>query len=109
MRCATMRLAWTPVHGHVIKPGKIKGEPVDRSCVQSTSQCLFARFSIVAHSLPCSCRPYTRNVCFSFARHYQTNESMPEALYAKLLAARNYRCAAVVFLGALPAAWDTLP
>lgn len=38
------------------------------------------------------CRPYEKDVIMSFARHYQTNESLPQELYNKLKAARNYRC-----------------
>ncbi len=38
------------------------------------------------------CRPYEKEVLLSFAKHYQTNESMPEELYNKVQAARNYRC-----------------
>lgn len=38
------------------------------------------------------CRPYEKDVIMSFARHYQTNESLPQELYNKLKAARDYRC-----------------
>ena len=38
-----------------------------------------------------ACRPYEREVIFSIARHYKTNETLPEELYQKIAATRNYR------------------
>ena len=37
------------------------------------------------------CRPYEREVVFSIGKHYKTNETLPEELYQKIAAARNYR------------------
>ena len=37
------------------------------------------------------CRPYEREVIFSIGKHYKTNETLPEELYEKIAAARNYR------------------
>ena len=37
------------------------------------------------------CRPYEREVIFSIGKHYKTNETLPEELYQKIAAARNYR------------------
>ena len=39
------------------------------------------------------CRPYEREVAFAIGKHYQTNESLPEDLYQKISASRNYRYA----------------
>ena len=39
------------------------------------------------------CRPYEREVAFSIGRHYLTNETLPEELYQKIIATRNYRYA----------------
>jgi len=36
-------------------------------------------------------RPYEREVIFSIGRHYKTNETLPEELYKKIAATRNYR------------------
>ena len=38
---------------------------------------------------------YHRATLDSFARHHESGEPLPEEMYKKLVAARNFRCAAV--------------
>lgn len=38
------------------------------------------------------CRCYHRPTLDSFARHFETGEALPEDLYQKLVAAKNFRC-----------------
>merc|ERR1712124_46982 len=35
---------------------------------------------------------YHKNTLMSFAKHYKTGETLPDDLYDKLVAAKNYRC-----------------
>ena len=40
-----------------------------------------------------ACRCYDRETLNSFAKHCETSEPLPEAMYDKLIAARTYRYA----------------
>lgn len=39
---------------------------------------------------------YERQCLFSFARHHETGEPLPEELYQKLVAARTYRAGSMM-------------
>ncbi len=57
---------------------------------KSTNSPLLPHLSMQT-ALPHLSRCYHRKTLYSFARHYESGEPLPEELYQRLLAARTYR------------------